>query len=345
VPDPVRILYIDDDAGLGRLMQKALAPSGFAVKPVMSGDEGLSLLASEHFDIVALDHTLTNETGLDVIAKIQALPSPPPVIYVTGSDDARIAVAALKAGAVDYVWKDVQGHYRELLGQSINAALAQAQLQREKEQAEQDVREARDRAELLLGEVNHRVANSLSLVASLAHLQANAVADESARVALQEMQARIMAIAGVHRRLYTSPDVRFVDLDAYLKSLIEELGTAINATAKPHAIKLTVDGDVRVPTDKAVSLGVIITELVTNACKYAYPKDADGDIRVSLKRIAADRLSLIVEDDGVGWAGVGKPQGSGLGSRVIKAMASNLRSALTYDSAHSGTRATLEFPV
>ncbi len=168
--------------------------------------------ASEKFDAIALDHNLTNETGLDVLSKIQRITVDVPVVYVTGSEDARVAVAALKAGAADYVWKDVQGHFRELLGAAIRSALQQQRMKAEAEEAQRTIREERDRAELLLHEVNHRVANSLALVASLARLQANAVKDDAARSALQEMQVRIMAVAGIHRRLYTSSDVRIVEL-------------------------------------------------------------------------------------------------------------------------------------
>ena len=180
-------------------------------------------LERESFDIVALDHNLTNEVGLDLIPKIRALPQPPPIIYVTGSEDARIAVAALKAGAVDYVWKDVQGHYRELLREAIKTALEQERLKRASEEAQRQVAEARDRAEAMLKEVNHRVANSLAMVSSFVQLQSSGITDPAAREALKETTTRIGAIAGVHRRLYTSSDVRVVEINAYLKSLVEDL--------------------------------------------------------------------------------------------------------------------------
>lgn len=340
--EPVRLLYIDDDAGLGRLMQKALQPQGIVVRHVETGEAGLDLLRSETFDLVALDHNLVSETGLDVMARFGALGLDLPVIYVTGSEDARIAVAALKAGAADYVWKDVQGHYRELLGQSIRGALDQQKLRREAAASQKAISDARDRAELLLAEVNHRVANSLALVASLAHLQSNAADNADVKQAMQEMQARIMAVAGVHRRLYTSSDVRFVEMGTYLASLVEDLRNALTEAGQNRVIVLAAEDGIRMPTDKAVSLGVIMTELVTNAYKYAYPLDQRGEIRVDLKRVGPDRVCLSVADDGVGWTGKGAAKGSGLGTRVINAMAGNLRSELKYEPSARGTHASIE---
>ncbi len=343
--EQVRVLYIDDDAGIGRLVERALAPHGISIRHVGSGEEGLALIEREKFDAIALDHNLTNETGLDVLSRIQRVTVDLPVVYVTGSEDARVAVAALKAGAADYVWKDVQGHFRELLGAAIRSALQQQRLKAEAEEAQRTIREERDRAELLLHEVNHRVANSLALVASLARLQANAVQDEAARSALQEMQARIMAVAGIHRRLYTSSDVRIVELGSYLMSLVDELSAAIDAADKKNVVALHADADIRVPTDKAVSIGVIVTELLTNAYKYAYPAGMRGEIRVILQKVGEDTVSLAVEDDGVGWKGTGSTQGTGLGTRVVTAMAANLQSKVEYDTGVEGTRASFRFRI
>lgn len=344
MPQNTQVLYVDDDPGIALLVRRTLEARGFKVETVGSGAEALVRLERGGVDVVALDHHMPGQTGLDVLPRIRGLPNPPPVIYVTGSEDSRVAVSALKAGAVDYVWKDVQGHFRDLLVEAVGAAVEQERLRRAKAAADREVVIAKERAELLLKEVNHRVANSLALVASLARLQMNAVEEPTAKDALEEMQVRIAAIAGVHRRLYTSANVEIVEADAYLKSLVEELEASMRASGREHGILLQAD-PIAIPTDRAVSLGVIVTELVTNAYKYAYPADVQGDIRVALSRQGEDAL-LSVEDDGVGWTGAGPIRGSGLGTRIVNAMAANLRSSLTFaaDGAR-GTRATVLFPI
>jgi two-component sensor histidine kinase len=336
--EPVRILYIDDDLGLGILLNRALAPAGYTVEAVVSGEEALARLKDGQYHLVALDHNLVNEVGLDLIPQIRAVPQAPPIIYVTGSEDARIAVAALKAGAVDYVWKDVQGHYRELLGQSIKTALEQEKLKREADAAQREVSAQRDRAETLLREVNHRVANSLAIVSSFVQMQANAISDPEVRDMLRETQARITAIASVHRRLYTSEDVRSVEVNVYLASLAEELSTAMNL-ARNSLRLVAAPSEIMLATDKAIALGVIVTELVTNAYKYAYG-EAAGEIRI---RAAAEggTLTVVVEDDGVGWSGVGEIKGSGLGSRIVRAMAQTAQASVGYDTSQGGTRAVI----
>ena len=339
-----RLLYIDDDAALRRLVQRTLGRQGYEVVLADGGAEGLALLAAGRFDAVALDHFMPGMEGLEVLAKIAALPDHPPVIYASGSDEGRIAIAALKAGAADYVIKDVGGVFIELLQRAIDNALEQDRMRRQKREAEREMREARLRAETLLREVNHRVANSLALVGSFVFLQQRGLgADQvQARAALGDVQSRISAIAQIHRRLYTSDDVSVIDMDAYLRGLVEELSAAMIADGPERVIRLDVE-PVRMATDRAVSLGVIVTELVTNACKYAYSADQAGEIRVALKREDAT-LSLTVEDDGVGLGTATASKGTGLGSRIIRAMAASLQASQRSDPGHAGTRVVLSFP-
>jgi len=339
----IRLLYIDDDRGLSRLVEKELGRHGYVVTCAPDGDAGLDVLtaASGVFDVVALDHYMPGREGLEVLPDIVALPDAPPVVYVTGAQEGRIAVAALRAGAADYVIKDVSEDFTTLLRNAVEHALQARRLRRAHEAAQEEIRIARDRAEAMLREVGHRVGNSLQLVSSFMSLQLRHLTDEGARAALRESQARIEAVAHVHRRLYTSGDMASVAMDEYLEGLIDELSKSLGPDAGSPRIVLRAE-PMRVATDQAVSLGVVVTELVTNAAKYAYQPGEGGEIRVILEPDGENRALLTVEDDGPGM-GDGKPRGTGLGGKIVAAMAAGLRSAVELDPSHKGVRARLAF--
>ncbi len=338
-----RVLYIDDDAGIRRLAARALERRGYRMTVAETGAEGVVKAAAERFDLIAVDHYMPGMDGLETLEALRRLPDPPPVVYVTGSEEGRIAVAALKAGAADYVVKTVGDDFFDLLAASFEQVRARALLEQEKASAEADLRASNARLEALLGEVNHRVANSLQLVSAMVRLQATALTDPSAREALEDTQRRIQAIAQVHRRLYTSNDVESVDMQEYLGALVDELAETWSTEALPRALSLAAE-PIRLPTDRAVSLGVIVTELVTNACKYAYP-NSGGEVRVALRRIDDDVFLLAVEDDGCGIPEDAVPRGTGLGTKLIRAMAQSLQSIVEYDPTHTGVRATLRAAV
>ena len=337
------VLYIEDDPGLARLIQRALGRRGYIVECAASAEEGFTRLASGGIDVIALDHFLPTGTGLDFLQHLRSVTAPPPVVYVTASADTAVAVAALKAGAADYVPKAVGDEFIELLVSAIDQACEKARLERERDRAEEEVREARDRAEALLHEVNHRIANSLALLIAMVRMQANSIADSAAKHALGETQARIAAIAGVHRRLYTSDDVRSVEISAYLAGLLQEFEEVLKASGRLSKVRLVAER-LHVPTDKTVSIGVIVAELVTNAFKYAYPDGKAGDILVTIRALPSGKIYLAVEDEGVGWAGGGNPKGTGVGSRIVAAMAHTLGSKIEYGSG-PGCRVSLEFKV
>ncbi|HEY1545832.1 MAG TPA: response regulator [Xanthobacteraceae bacterium] len=340
---PIRILYVDDDPAFARLVQLALARRGYSVENVATGEAGIARVRQEEFDLLALDHHMPGGTGLDVLAALATIATRPPVIYVTASNDTAVAVSALKAGAADYVAKTADEGFFELLGSAVDQALEKAALQRERDRAEREVREAKERAEMLLHEVNHRVANSLALVAALVGMQAKATAEPAIRTALSEIQGRISAIAGVHRRLYTSQDVRSVEISDYLASLLRDIEATLKEAGHASNVRLSAE-PIQVSTDKAVSIGVMVTELVTNAFKYAYPPGAGGEIRVLFRNSGGRKVVLAVEDDGIGWTGEGTPQGTGLGSRIVNALARGLSGSLNY-APGPGCRVTLEFAI
>ena len=205
----------------------------------------------------------------------------------------------------------------------------------------QDLAKARDRAEVLLSEVNHRVANSLALVSSLVSLQSKAVEDRASRDVLTDTRDRIFAISLVHKRLYDSSDVRTVALDYYMSGLLDHLRTSLRSQV--HGVDLSYEIDpIQLATDNSVNLGVVVTELVTNAFKYAYPNGV-GEIRVRLRKLGDEQAELVVEDDGVGRADAVPAKGTGVGSRIVNAMCISLGAKIEYRNRQPGASARLTF--
>jgi two-component sensor histidine kinase len=340
----IHILYIDDDEALAVLMRKNMERRGYQFHLARDGAAGLARLAEGGIDAIVLDHFLEGETGLDILPCIVGVADHPPVIYATGSGDASVAVAALKAGADDYVIKGISSDYFDLLAAALDQGLERARFRRETLKAQAVIRQERDRAELLLSEVNHRIGNSLGLVAALIRMQASVTRDQVTIDALQETQIRINAIASVHRRLYNSHEVGTVRLNEYLESLLAELEASMHDDKRPHKVTLSCS-EVVLSTDKVITLGLIISELVTNAFKYAYQDGQAGEIRVVVEQAADAHLNVHVEDDGAGFDRGAPAKGTGLGTKLLTAMASSLKSSILYAPDHKGTRAILKFSV
>lgn len=344
----VRVLYIDDDPGLCRLVQRQLGRLGYDVDIATSGPEGVARIEAGGIEVVALDHYMPGQDGLETLAAIREMQSPPPVVYVTGTQESRVAVAALKAGAADYVVKEVHGDFIELLSSAIDGALEQVKMRRAHEAAEAEIRAARDRFEalaaeraLLLREMNHRVGNSLQIIMSLLHLQAGATENAEVQDALSNARGRVAAVAQVHRRLYTSDQVSTVAMEQYLGALLEDL--QISAQHGEVGIELTLALDpLEIDPDRAVALGVIVTELVINASKYAYP-GGKGPVHVALET-RGDQIVMWVEDAGVGLPAGGTALSTGLGNRIVRAMAAKLGAVLEFPERPRGTSVRVTFP-
>ncbi|HZV21434.1 MAG TPA: response regulator [Hyphomicrobiales bacterium] len=343
------ILVIDDDAAFCRLVASHLEKANFEVVCANSAAEGLSYSQRNPVEVIVLDHNLTEQDGLSLLSRLQTFQGAPPIVYLTGSQDSRLAVAALKAGAADYVVKDVHGDFLILLENAVTNAMFATAIKRDKEKAEAEVRIARDQFKalaeeraLLLREVSHRVSNSLQLIASLLHFQADISNNADVKAALKEANGRVIAVARVHRALHSSLDVRWVSLAEYLSNLISDLkDVAGNGGVGESTIAFASD-HIQAAPDIAVSVGIIATELILNALKHAYP-NGGGPVRVQL-RAGASEIVLAVEDEGIG--GLNDPlRQSGLGHRIIDGMADKLQGAFRYDPLQKGTRAVLTFPV
>src|SRR6202008_2499554 len=214
-----------------------------------------------------------------------------------------------------------------LLHVAIDGALRQAALQKARDEAEAEVHASRDRyaalaaeREMLLREVNHRVGNSLQIIASLLALQANSSTQDDVKTALTKAMGRVAAVAQVHRRLYTSHDLKSVLLNQYLDALLEDLRRSAEGNRMSRLI--LNPAAVEIDPARAVAIGIIVNELVMNAVKNACP-DGAGPIHVDLTA-RGDDLLLSIADDGVGLKVKSNPRSTGMGRRIVTAMAQKL---------------------
>ncbi|MEA2886920.1 MAG: hypothetical protein QOD11_1280 [Bradyrhizobium sp.] len=340
------LLYIDDDEALARLVTRGLSRLGFNVIHAANGEAGLARLQQGGIDVIALDQYMPGLDGLETLERILKIPDAPPVVFVTASQDSKIAVTALKAGAADYLVKDTLGDFIPLLQVAVEGALKQAMIRKARDDAEAEVHASRDRyaalaaeREVLLREVNHRVGNSLQIIASLLHLQANSSTQDGVKAALTNAMGRVAAVAQVHRRLYTSHDLKSVLLNQYLEALLEDLRRSAEGN-KMSRLTLKAKA-IEIDPDRAVAIGIIVNELVMNAVKYAYP-DGAGPIHIVLAA-NGDDLELSIADDGVGLNAKTDPRSTGMGQRIVTAMAQKLDASVERDPKHAGTRIVLRF--
>ncbi len=210
---------------------------------------------------------------------------------------------------------------------------------------EASLREAVEARDLLIAEVNHRVKNSLQMVASILNLEASATTDATARASLKVATARVNAVAAIHASLYEDEDVNSVQIDRYLERLKDHLRASLSTDRQGVRVTLDVE-PIRLPTDKAVTLSLAVNELVTNSFKHAFGPDEEGAVTISLRRNGGDGIVLEVADDGTGPAAdrlESRPPSSGLGQRLIEGMASQLSGTTEVDRTN-GWRTRILFP-
>lgn len=190
--------------------------------------------------------------------------------------------------------------------------------------------------QVLLQELQHRVANSLQIIASVLMQSARRVQSEETRVHLQDAHSRVMSIAMLQKQLAIT-QLKSVELRTYFDDLCRSISASMIDDPKRLAIETIVD-DTRTNSDVSVSMGLIVTELVINAIKHAFPDEtAGGKIIVSFGGGEAGWL-LSVSDNGVGMP-VGNSRGKpGLGTGIVEALSKQLGAKVTVVDAHPGTR-------
>ncbi|TPG17523.1 sensor histidine kinase [Sphingomonas koreensis] len=194
--------------------------------------------------------------------------------------------------------------------------------------------------QIMFQELQHRVANSLQIIASVLMQSARKVQSEETRVHLRDAHHRVMSIATLQRHL-AATNAGDVVLRQYFTDLCSSIAASMISDPQRVSLTATIDDSVA-SADVSVSLGLIVTELVINALKHAFPGRAPtGKISVEYYHCDSNKWALIVGDDGVGMPGDHEVAKRGLGSGIIEALSRQLGATVNVTGAHPGTRVSI----
>lgn len=294
----LRILLIEDSEDDAVLLLRELRRSGFAVA-FERVDKPATMLAALHkqtWDLIVCDYSMPEFNAPAALQLLQEQGFDIPFIIVSATIGEDVAVAAMKAGAHDYI---IKGNLARLTP-AIERELREAKVRLARKQAEEQIKASLREKEALLREIHHRVKNNLQIISSLLNLQADYLKDNQALEVFQNSQNRIELMALIHEKLYQSEDLARINFADYIQELITNLFSAY--TFKPEAIALALNlEDIFLDIDTAVPCGLIVNELVSNALKHAFKLRKSGEICVNLYSIDENKIVLIINDDGIGF--------------------------------------------
>jgi len=322
-------IAIVDDSAADRMLCRVLLGEVYGDEleyfEACDGAEGLATCRTLIPDCVLLDYKLPDMTGLEFLAHLSpahnAMTPMIAVVMLTGLSSGEVAVAAMRAGAPDYLVKDRLS--AEVLGMAVRKATEKvAMIQALK--AERDLLARTAEKEVLIQEVHHRVKNNLAVIASLLRLQITTSTDERLAMALRESQHRVESMALIHEQLYANGDLRKVDLARHASLLAGNLFEAYGIDPGRISWRVAMP-PLLLGVDQAVPAGLILNELVSNTLKHAFPGGRSGWVAIGGSR-GEGLIQLTVSDNGIGVPpGVELVRPNSLGMQIIKILTRQLK--------------------
>ncbi|MBM3548987.1 MAG: response regulator [Alphaproteobacteria bacterium] len=321
------ILVVDDDEASRYVKARVLESQGFAVEQVCSGERALGAIEEKEPDLVLLDVKLP---GIDGIEACRIIKKRWPTVFVLHTSAAYRKPAdrtrGLDSGADGYLAEPVEPS--ELVA-NVRSLLRIRQV-------ENELRLQVERNQMLLREVQHRTTNNLQLVVSFLNIEHRAISDPHAKERIKAAMQRVHALAAVHRHLYSRGSVDRINFGSYVEALAADIA---NATAQKLVVLRSYADPLWTDADRAVRLGLIVNELVTNAVKYAFSEGEGGQISLDMRVTGPNEAVLTIEDDGRGFAaGDAAPGSSRSGLGLAQALAEQSDAELIRDGTSRGTR-------
>jgi two-component sensor histidine kinase len=212
------------------------------------------------------------------------------------------------------------------------------------EQAVANLRASEERKEALLREVHHRVKNNLAVICSLFYLQSMHAKEESTIQIFQDMENRVHTMALVHESLYSSENLARIDFAEYAQSLAGDILASLQSPDAPVRLKTDMEPLI-MGVDLALPCGLILNELISNACKHGFP-NGTGEVKLTLRSKPDGKCSLLVEDSGQGIpSDLDVNTSKSLGLRLVRLLAQQIHGSFEVRRSDPGTAARLEFAV
>lgn len=337
----LQLLIVEDSEDDALLLLRELRRSNYELTftRVDNSIDMLAALQEKRWDLVISDYSLPQFNAPAALKLLQESKLDLPFIIVSGTIGEESAVAALKAGAHDFITK---GKLARLIP-AIERELREAQVRRERQRAQEQIEISLKEKEVLLKEIHHRVKNNLQIICSLLNLQAESLQDERVVEIFRESQSRIQSMALIHETLYHSEDLASVNFCDYLHELVTNLWYSYQVNLDSVTLTMNIE-PIELDIDTAIPCGLIVNELVSNALKYAFSPGYSGELRVELYAVGDREYTLIVSDTGIGLPkNIDFRNTKSLGLQLVNALTDQLDGAVELNG-HKGAEFKIIFP-
>ncbi len=327
------ILVIDDDRQNVELLKNMLESLGYEALVAYSGLEALEKL-NQDVDLVLLDVMMPMIDGFEIAHRMRNHPEfgDVPIIMVTILDSKQDRLRAVESGANDFISKPI-----DMLELQVRVA-SLLKMKTAQDRIKSSLREK----EILLREIHHRVKNNLAIVSSLLSLQSRYTTDEFHRKMFKDTQNRIKSMALAHEKLYQTENLAELKMNEYIDNLVDHLLVSFKTLGKPVRVVRNLE-EVYLGLETVVPVGVILTELLSNCFKHAFPDDCGGEITITFQARPGNSFELIVTDSGIGMPkGVNISSPDSFGLNLVKTFAQQIAGKIEVTS-NRGAKFCLEF--
>ena len=351
--EPINILLVDDEARNLDALEAVLTSPDYRLVRAQSANEALLALLADDFAVIVLDIRMPEIDGYELAQMIKQRKKNQhlPIIFLTAYlQDDRDVLDGYGAGAVDYLTKPINplilkskvAVFVDLFRKSRELARLNEIMESEIEERVAQVRASLREKEILLKEVHHRVKNNMQIISSLLSLQAERAGPTQRD--FRDVRDRVRSMALVHEKLYQSENLACVQIDEYARSLMNDLFQAYASGLPKVQLRLDLES-AELPVDRAISFGLILNELATNAFKHAFHDRDNGEIEIKLQTVPQGEIRLRFADNGGGFAApLNWESADSLGLRLLRMLTRQLGGQIEMRS-DRGTTVELSFKI